>query len=79
MTAMIRLRTDRVEADLAALRHTAERARTALACLFSSSAEFEAEVIRTRRVRSVMRRPTGGRVIGTWVATMGLTFVFLML
>jgi hypothetical protein len=40
-----------VEADLAALRTSAERAGTALACLFSSASEFEAEVIRVRRAQ----------------------------
>jgi len=38
-----------VEADLAALRRAAERAGTALACLFSSADEYEAELIRERR------------------------------
>jgi hypothetical protein len=40
---MHRSRTlDRVEADLAALRASAERAGVALACLFASSDEYEA-------------------------------------
>ena len=38
-----------LEADIAALRAAAERAGTALACLFSSADEFEAEVVRVRR------------------------------
>jgi hypothetical protein len=38
-----------LEADLVALRAAAERAGTALACLFSSSDEFEADVVRVRR------------------------------
>jgi hypothetical protein len=38
-----------LEADLVALRAAAERAGTALACLFSSSDEFEAAVVRVRR------------------------------
>lgn len=38
-----------LEADIVALRAAAERAGTALACLFSSSDEFEAEVVRVRR------------------------------
>ena len=38
-----------VEADLAALRAAADRAGTALACIFSCSDEFEAEIIRKRR------------------------------
>jgi hypothetical protein len=52
-----------LESDLAALRASAERAGTALACLFSSSDEFEAAVVRVRReqgafqVQSRKRRP----------------------
>ena len=47
---MIQSRTvEQVEADLVALRAAAERAGTALACLFSSSDEFEAAVIQSRR------------------------------
>jgi hypothetical protein len=38
-----------LEADIVALRASAERAGTALACLFSSSDEFEAAVVRLRR------------------------------
>jgi len=47
---MIRSRTlAEVESDIVALRAAAERAGTALACLFSTSDEFEAEVVRVRR------------------------------
>jgi hypothetical protein len=42
-------RTAAVEADLVALKRAAERAGTALACLFSSADEFEADIIRERR------------------------------
>jgi hypothetical protein len=45
---------NQVESDLAALKAAAERAGTALACLFSSSDEFEAAVIRTRRAQGVL-------------------------
>ena len=38
-----------LEADIVALRAAAERAGTALACLFSSSDEFEAAVVKVRR------------------------------
>ena len=38
-----------LEADIVALRAAAERAGTALACLFSSSDEFEAALIAERR------------------------------
>jgi hypothetical protein len=50
-----------LEADLAALRASAERAGRALGCLFSSSDEFEAAVVKMRReqgrARSRRRRP----------------------
>lgn len=38
-----------VESDIVALRAAAERAGTALACLFSTADEFEADVVRERR------------------------------
>jgi hypothetical protein len=54
---MIQSRTvDQVEADLTALRAAAERAGMALACLFSSSDEFEAAVIKARRDAGAFRR-----------------------
>ena len=79
MPTMIRPPTDHVEADLAALRNAAERARTALACLFSSSAEFEAEVIRARRASNRLPNRSYVRYAGTWAAMLVLTFLFLML
>ena len=45
-----------LEADIVALRASADRAGTALACLFSSSDEFEAEVVRVRREQGAYRR-----------------------
>ena len=44
-----------LEADLVALRAAAERAGTALACLFSTSDEFEAAVVRVRREQGAYR------------------------
>jgi hypothetical protein len=44
-----------VEADLVALRAAAERAGMALACVFSSAAEFEADIIRARRAAGAFR------------------------
>jgi hypothetical protein len=53
---MLRSRAlDRVEADLAALRASAERAGVALACLFASSDEYEADIIRERRASGAFR------------------------
>ncbi len=43
----------RASADMLALQDHAERAGSALACLFSSSAEFEAAVIRAKREAGV--------------------------
>jgi hypothetical protein len=40
-----------VEAELGALEQSIDRARSALACAFSSSDEFEAAVIRAQRAR----------------------------
>jgi hypothetical protein len=50
--------TAAVEADLAALRGAAERAGCALACLFSSADEYEADLIRERRAQGRYRRPS---------------------
>ena len=44
-----------LEADLVALRAAAERAGTALACLFSTADEFEAAVVRVRREQGAYR------------------------
>jgi len=44
-----------VEADLAALRASADRAGVALACLFASSDEYEADLIRERRANGAFR------------------------
>jgi len=40
---------DRIPADVLALQACVERAGSAMACAFSSSAEFEAAVIQARR------------------------------
>lgn len=62
MAAMIRARTTAaVEADLAALRAAAERAGSALACLFSSSDEYEADIIRERRAQGAYKPRHRGR------------------
>ena len=65
-----------LEADLVALRAAAERAGTALACLFSTSDEFEAAVVRVRReqgaYRTRARHPLRAVVL---VALIALVFV----
>ena len=69
-----------LEADIVALRAAAERAGTALACLFSSADEFEAEVVRVRREQgayrshSRMRRPLISAVL---IGLLVLAFILL--
>jgi hypothetical protein len=69
-----------VETDLAALKVAAERAGTALACLFSSAGEFEAQIIRERRARGVYgllpRRHARWRT-GAVVAALAFTFLIV--
>jgi len=65
-----------LEADIVALRSAAERAGTALACLFSSSDEFEAAVVRLRREQGAYRAPARMRRPFTTVL-MALVFVLI--
>lgn len=69
-----------VESDLSALRSAAERAGTALACLFSTSDEFDAAVIVARR-RHVAHgsRCRMRRILWSALGTLALAFAFLML
>jgi hypothetical protein len=69
-----------LEADIVALRATAERAGTALACLFSSADEFEAEVVRVRREQGAYRATRRARH-PLWAAAMltALTIAFLLI
>jgi hypothetical protein len=68
-----------LEADLVALRAAAERAGTALACLFSSSDEFEAAVVKVRREQGAYRAQGRRRPIWSLalVAVVVLAFVLL--
>ena len=52
-----------LETDLLALRLAAERAGTAVACVFSCASEFEADVIRVRRAQGAYRRPRRGALL----------------
>ncbi|TMJ04512.1 MAG: hypothetical protein E6G97_06035 [Alphaproteobacteria bacterium] len=69
-----------LEADIVALRAAAERAGTALACLFSTSDEFEAAVVRVRReqgaywARKRVRHPLR---TATLVALIALVFMLV--
>jgi len=66
-----------LESDLVALRTAAERAGTALACLFSSSDEFEAAVVRVRREQGAYRAQMRARhrLRAALVALIALVFV----
>jgi hypothetical protein len=69
-----------LEADLVALRASAERAGTALACLFSSSDEFEAAVVRVRRAQGAygpLRRRRNLARVAFLTALLALTFLVI--
>ena len=69
-----------LEADIVALRATAERAGTALACLFSSSDEFEAAVVRVRREQGAYRAARRGwhpYLTATMLGLLVLGFILL--
>lgn len=69
-----------LEADIVALRAAAERAGTALACLFSSSDEFEAAVVKVRREQGAYgprRRSRSLLVAGLFTAMLALAFLII--
>ena len=70
----------RLEADLAALRAAAERAGTSLACLFSTSDEFEAAVVQVRREQGVYgprRRSRSLMLAGLFTGLLALVFFII--
>lgn len=71
----------RVESDLRELEASANRAGLALACAFSSSAEFEADVIRARReARLISSRHIAqmrGALVVTATAAVAALFVLM--
>jgi len=67
-----------LEADIAALRAAAERAGTALACLFSTSDEFEAAVVKVRREQGAYRRQQRGRYAILLAALTGVLALVLL-
>ena len=76
---MLRVRTPTVEADIAALEFAADRAGTALACAFSSSAEFEADLIRERRAQGAYGySPRLRGLVRVGIVTALLAIVFLL-
>jgi hypothetical protein len=77
---MSRPHTQAAEAEIAALKSLADRAGTALACTFSSSAEFEADLIRERRAKGAYRTaPRRRGLIGVGIITAFLALAFLLL
>ena len=69
-----------LEADIVALRAAAERAGTALACLFSSSDEFEAAVVRLRREQGAYRaQMRTRRPLRTGALVMLMVLVFVLI
>jgi hypothetical protein len=77
---MMRARSlSRTESDLAALRASADRAGVALACVFASSEEYEAEIIRERRASGAFRprKPLRQRLRLIGLAC-GLALAFLL-
>ena len=79
MTVMSRSRTiSDVESDIVALRAAAERAGTALACLFSTADEFEAEVVRVRRAQGAFRPARGRHPLLLIALTAVLAVAFLL-
>jgi hypothetical protein len=77
---MLRARTPTAEADIAALKFAADQAGTALACTFSSSDEFEADLIRERRAQGAYGPPARTRSlvrIGILTALLALAFLVL--
>lgn len=68
-----------LEADIAALRATAERAGTALACLFSTSDEFEADVVRARREQGAFRTRNRSRTPMRAIALVAIVALLFVL
>lgn len=69
-----------LEADIVALRAAAERAGTALACLFSTSDEFEAAVVKVRREQGAygpLRRRRNLARVGILTVLLVLTFLVI--
>jgi DNA invertase Pin-like site-specific DNA recombinase len=77
---MMRVRTPTAEADIATLKFAADRAGTALACVFSSSAEFEADLIRERRAHGAYGHSLRARgLVRIGIVTALLAILFLLL
>jgi hypothetical protein len=69
----------RPAADVVALEATAERAGAALACAYSSSAEFEAALIAARRAAGVYGPRRHRRMLATLAAIVAALAVIVFL
>jgi hypothetical protein len=67
-----------LDAELRALEACADRARIALACTYSSAAEFEAEIVRARRPRSLAAN-AAARLRMVLAVTAGAAIVMLVI
>jgi hypothetical protein len=78
---MVAMPLDRVRHDLGALEDSATRAGLALACSYSSAAEFEAEIIRERRAAGAYGNPRVAhlRIALAATAVMSLAALFLLI
>ncbi len=75
---MTLLPANRVQRDLGALEASVDRAGLALACAYSSAAEFEAEVIRVRRAAGAYARPRMGQLRLVLAATAAVSLAALL-
>jgi hypothetical protein len=78
---MVALSVDRLRHDLGALEASANRAGLALACSYSSAAEFEAEIIRERRAAGAFAQPrvVQMRMLLTATAVVSLAALILLI
>jgi hypothetical protein len=81
LSGMVAVSVDRLRHDLGALEASATRAGLALACSYSSAAEFEAELIQQRRAAGAYGNPRVNqmRVLLTATATASLVALVLLI
>ena len=76
---MVAVSVDRVQHDLGALEESATHAGMALACSYSTAAEFEAELIRERRAAGAYANPRAGQLRAVVTATVAASVAALLL
>jgi DNA invertase Pin-like site-specific DNA recombinase len=76
---MAAVSVDRLQHDVGALEASASRAGLALACSYSTAAEFEAELIRERRAAGAYARPRAGQWRALLTATVAASLAALLL